>query len=59
MTTTAKDRKKTPTFQDTKNLWVGSQTITREEYYRRMENATRPYSDSGIQKHRKSFKPNQ
>lgn len=33
------------------SLYTGSQTITREEYYRRTENSTRPYNDTGIQRH--------
>jgi hypothetical protein len=49
---TNEGRKPKPTYADrNRSLYIGAQAITRAEYYRRTENADRPLSDEGIQKH--------
>lgn len=43
-------------FFSVKQMGLESHTITREEYYRRTENAKRPYHDGGIQMHSSKIK---
>ena len=51
----AKIKKNTPEpgqqerYFNVKQMGLESHTITREEYMRRTENATRPYHDGGMQ----------
>ena len=43
-------------FFNVKQMGQEVHTITREEYYRRTENAQRPYHDGGMQLHRSPLK---